>query len=96
MYAVLSVWCVWRGVLGVMCAVCGTACSVEDFLGLLVKLVHYNSAYLDEDILSHLVCHTCSLANQATTPSVTEVMPWLDRPMSPAASPLSPALPLLP
>jgi tuberous sclerosis protein 2 len=49
--------------------------SVEDFLGLLVKIVHYNSAYLGEDVLSLLVSLTCSLANQATTPSVTEVVP---------------------
>ena len=47
--------------------------SAGDFLGLLVKLVHYNSAYLDEDILSRLVTHTCSLATQTITPSETEV-----------------------
>lgn len=46
---------------------------MEGFLGLLVKLVHYNSAYLEEDMLSHLLSHTCSLANQTTNPSVTEV-----------------------
>ena len=64
------------GVCGAVCdGVCGTARSVEDFLGLLVKIVHYNSAYLGEDVLSLLVSLTCSLANQATTPSVTEVVP---------------------
>ena len=64
------------GVCGAVCdGVCGTAHSVEDFLGLLVKIVHYNSAYLGEDVLSLLVSLTCSLANQATTPSVTEVVP---------------------
>ena len=45
----------------------------EDFLGLLVKLVHYNSAYLDEDVLSQLVSHTCSLASHSTISSETEV-----------------------
>ena len=48
-------------------------CSVEDFLGLLVKLVHYNSAYLEEDILSQLIYCTCSLANQSTVAKETEV-----------------------
>ena len=49
------------------------SCSVEDFLGLLVKLVHYNSAYLDEDALTSLLSLSCSLANQSTQPSETEV-----------------------
>lgn len=46
---------------------------MEGFLGLLVKLVHYNSAYLEEDVLTYLVSHTCSHVNQSTNPSETEV-----------------------
>lgn len=46
---------------------------MEDCLGLLVKLVHYNSAYLEEDVLTFLVSHTCSHANQTTNPTETEV-----------------------
>jgi tuberous sclerosis protein 2 len=64
--------------------------SVEDFLGLLVKIVHYNSAYLGEDVLSLLVSLTCSLANQATTPSVTELcLSFLDAVMCYSSFPTS-------
>ena len=38
-----------------------------------MKLVHYNSAYLDEDALTSLLSLSCSLANQSTQPSETEV-----------------------
>ena len=48
-------------------------CSAQQLLGLLVKLVHYNSAYLGEDVLSHLISHTCSMATQPSSPSETEV-----------------------
>jgi tuberous sclerosis protein 2 len=47
--------------------------SVEQLLGLLVKLVHYNSAYLEDDVLSQLVSHTCSLATNPSSPSETEL-----------------------
>ena len=51
--------------------------SLEDLLALLVKLVHYNSAYLEEDVLSQLISHTCSLATQPSSPSETEVNHYL-------------------
>ena len=38
-----------------------------------MKLVHYNSAYLEEDVLSQLVSHTCSLATQPSSPAETGV-----------------------
>ena len=57
----------------VMCACDVCVCSGVDFLGLLVKLVHYNSAYLDEEALSELVSLTCSLATQTEYTTETEV-----------------------
>jgi tuberous sclerosis protein 2 len=50
-----------------------SSASGEGLLRLLVKLVHYNSGYLEEEVLSQLVAQTCSLATQATSPSETEL-----------------------
>jgi len=39
--------------------------SAVDFLSLLMNFVHYNAAYLDEEVLVGLVQLTCVLANKA-------------------------------
>ena len=55
-----------------------------------MKLVHYNSAYLEEGVLTQLISHTCSLATQPTSPSETEVA----RPLSTLCETVPPSLPL--